>query len=192
MKLSVFVSALMLTACTHAVPPDKQGEVMPPPALEAPEHETVSMVMNNARLEKFIRVIDENAQGNDGHWQFTVDGITLQVMTDERADRMRIMSPIVKTDELSKEQLLRLMQANFDSALDARYAIANNVVWGTFIHPLSILGDEEFLTGLGQTINIVSTYGSTFSSGVLVFGGGDSAELQKDLIDRLKALGGSI
>lgn len=192
MKLSVFVSALVLTACTHAAPPAKQGNTVQPPSLEMPEHQASPGVMNNARLEKFIRAIDESAEGGDGRWQFTVDGITLQVITDERADRMRIMSPIVKTDQLSKEELVRLMQANFDSALDARYAIANNVVWGAFIHPLSILGDEEFLTAVGQTINIVSTYGTTFSSGLLVFGGGDSAELQKDVIDRLKALGGSI
>ncbi|PCK08523.1 MAG: hypothetical protein COA42_08825 [Alteromonadaceae bacterium] len=192
MKLPVFVSVLILTACTHAAPTAKRGDAVQPPAAEIPEYEASPGVMNNARLEQFIRAIDENAEGSGGRWQFTVDGIILQVITDERADRMRIMSPIVKTDQLSKEELVRLMQANFDSALDARYAIANNTVWAAFIHPLSILGDEEFLTGVGQTMNIVSTYGTTFSSGLLVFGGGDSAELQKDVIDRLKALSGSI
>ncbi len=37
---------------------------------------------------------------------------------------MRVLIPIEGTDDLLKDELLRLMQANFDSALDARYAIA--------------------------------------------------------------------
>ncbi len=40
------------------------------------------------------------------------------------AIRMGELIPIEGTDNLSKDELLRLMQANFDSALDARYAIA--------------------------------------------------------------------
>ena len=65
----------------------------------------------------------------------------------------------------------RILQANFDTALDARYAIARNVLWSTFIHPLSSLSDKEFLSGLGQAINIVINYGKSYSSGALSFGG---------------------
>lgn len=57
------------------------------------------------------------------------------------------------------EELLRLLQANFDSALDARYAVARGILWAVYIHPLSALTDREFLPGLGQTVNIVRTYG---------------------------------
>lgn len=46
---------------------------------------------------------------------------------------MRVMIPINAADVLPPEELLRLMQANFDSALDARYAIANELLWGVFI-----------------------------------------------------------
>ena len=82
---------------------------------------------------------------------------------------------------------MRLMQANFDSALDARYAIAQDTLWGVFIHSLSELSDDEFLTALGETVNIVLTYGTTYSSGLMIFGAGDSAEIQRrQLIDELR------
>ena len=106
-----------------------------------------------------------------------------------RADRMRIVIPIATTEDIDEDQLMRLMQANFDSALDARYAIARDILWATFIHPLGSLTDEQFLVGVGQTANIVATYGTTYSSGMFVFGGGDSAEVERrKLIDRLKEL----
>ncbi|MEO0975570.1 MAG: hypothetical protein AAFX85_20965, partial [Pseudomonadota bacterium] len=77
-------------------------------------------------------------------------------------------------EDVSPELLRRLMQANFDTALDARYAIARNTVWATFIHPLSPLSEEELLSALAQTISIARSYGSTYSSGVWAFGGGDA------------------
>ena len=78
------------------------------------------------------------------------------------------------------------MQANFDSALDARYSIAKDIIWGAFIHPLQELKDEEFLSGVGQAVNLALTYGEAYSSGGLIFGGGDSQSLrQRELIDRL-------
>ena len=77
--------------------------------------------------------------------------------------------------ELSKEQLYRLMQANFESALDARYAVARGLVWSTFIHPLGPMSEEQIWSALAQTITLAATYGSGFTSGALRFGGGDGA-----------------
>ena len=99
---------------------------------------------------------------------------------------MRILVPVINVDELQDNELARLMQSNFDSALDARYAIAKDIIWGAFIHPLSSLTDREFLSGLGQTVNLSITFRKTYSSGALVFQGGDSSDLQrKELIDQL-------
>jgi hypothetical protein len=85
------------------------------------------------------------------------------------------------------------MQANFDTALDARYAIAQEMLWSTFIHPLSSLDARQFLAGLGQTINLARNYGSSYASGLLSFGGGDSRErLDRELIDRLLRRGQGI
>ena len=149
--------------------------------------------MTNGRLDELIRRIDSEAKGGVGAWQLVVEKHTIVVVTEEKADRMRIMTGISKVDGLDITKLYRLMQANFDSALDARYAIADNILWGAFIHPLSPLSDAEFLSGLGQVVNLAETYGTTYSSGALVFRGGDSRQLQRrQLIDRLLKQGQGI
>lgn len=142
--------------------------------------------MNNQRLEKIIKRLDANATGQSGYWQLSIDGVKLLVVTDESADRMRIISPIETAKKLNARHLYRLMQANYDSALDARYAIAKNTIWSAFIHPLGSLGAKEFISGIGQVVNLSRTYGQSYTSGALVFRGGDSEALQeRKLIDRL-------
>ena len=136
--------------------------------------------MTNQRLGKLIKKVDENVSGAPGRWVFTLEKLPMMVLTDENADRMRIMVRITKASVLGKEELYRLLQANFDSALDARYALAHGDVWAVFIHPLSPLSDQEFYSGLLQTLNITKTYGSSFSSNILQFQGGDlGRELEK-------------
>ena len=145
-----------------------------------------SIAMNNERLNTLIKRIDKDAKGRPGFWQFNIEGRALTVITDESADRMRIISGITKVENLDPAILMRLLQANFDSALDARYAIANGVLWSAFIHPLSSLQDKQFLEAVGQVVNLTSTYGSSYSSGALIFNGGDSKEIQRrQLIDKL-------
>ncbi|MCZ6527103.1 MAG: hypothetical protein O6928_11230 [Gammaproteobacteria bacterium] len=154
------------------------------------QQQVIAQTMNNDRLQAIIQRIDPEFTGTVGHWQIKVNNIGIRIITDARADRMRIIIPIRKADGLSPEEMYRILQANFDSALDARYAIGKGVLWSTFIHPLSSLNDENFLSGLGQTINIVRSYGKSYSSGALTFGGGDSNELlQKKLIDELMKKG---
>ncbi len=47
--------------------------------------------------------------------------------------------------------------------------------------------------GLGQTVNLVTTFGSTYTSGLLNFGGGDSKVIQeKQLIQELLDKGRAI
>ena len=105
---------------------------------------------------------------------------------------MRAMVPIRAIDGMSEEDLRRVMQANFDTALDARYAVANGRLWGVYIHPLSPLRRDQLISGLGQTVNLALTYGGLFTGGALSFGGGDSVPLQRELIDRLLEKGQDI
>lgn len=161
-------------------------------SVDAAKRSDKNQQMNNAKLHEIIKKIDEKHKCKAGYWELTIEGVGLQVVTDENANRMRIMAPILKIDTLNKDELLRLMQANFDSALDSRYAIAHGVLWGTFVHPLSSLTTNDFLMGLGQTVNVVVSYGSTYSSGALVFGGGDSSGLQQELMERLRRLSDAI
>ena len=85
-----------------------------------------------------------------------------------------------------------MMQANFDSALDARYAIARGTLWSVFIHPLEALQKNELISGLGQVVNLAQSYGTLYSGGALQYGGGDSGTLQRRLIDELLKKGEEI
>lgn len=146
--------------------------------------------MDNERLQRLIRRVDPEFTGRPGLWQLQVAGIGVRIVTDPKNDRMRILIPIRETDDLSRDDLYRLSQANFDTTLDARYAIAQGVLWSSFVHPLSSLTDEEFLSGLGQVVNIARTYGETYSSGLLNFSGGDSENIiERELLEELKKKG---
>lgn len=149
--------------------------------------------MDNAHLDTLIRRIDENAERAGGTWRLTVAEQAILIITDERANRMRILAQVAQAKTLSQEDLIRLMQANFDTSLDARYCVAQGVLWSAFIHPLGTLNERDFLSGLGQVVNLVSTYGTSYSSGALIFGGGNSGELQRrELIEQLIERGLSI
>lgn len=149
--------------------------------------------MNNAQLDSLIKQLNPKAEGRPGYWQFMLEGREIYVITDEGADRIRVMTPITKADELGAEQLARLMQANFDSALDARYAIARGALWSTFIHPLATLQDAEFISAVAQTVTLAHSYGGSYSSGALTFGGGDSRQLlERKVYERILRKGQSI
>lgn len=145
-----------------------------------------------ARLRDTVKRIDPDAAFTDNGAEFTVAGTKILLVYDINADRMRLIAPVADSASLSAEEMTRLMQANFDSALDARYAIAQGVLWSTFIHPLSSLGGAEFGSGVGQTVNLVATFGTTYSSGLFVYGGGDSAKKQQELIEELEKQGSEI
>lgn len=151
-----------------------------------------SHLMDNARLSELILRLDKDAKGRPGFWQIRIDEFEIFVITDEKAGRMRAMVPILPSEEVKAEEMERMMQANFDSALDARYSIANDTLWAAFIHPLANLSDELFFSGVAQSVSLAATYGTTYSSGALIFNGGDSAEEQRnyyqDIIDRANSI----
>ncbi|NKC15049.1 MAG: hypothetical protein GKR94_23525 [Gammaproteobacteria bacterium] len=147
-----------------------------------------SKPMNNIRLGEIITKLDERAAGQPGFWRFHIKEREVLLITDEQADRMRVIAVIDKAEALDQKHLFRLMQANFDTALDARYAIAKGYLWSAFIHPLSPLTDEQFISGVAQVVTLVVTYGSTYSSGAMSFGGGDSGGLIRELLERSKAI----
>jgi hypothetical protein len=159
--------------------PAKPAEKAPEPSKEA--------VAAQAMIDTALKKIDKDIKRETNIWQFKLGARQVIVVTDPVAERMRIMVPIGDAGLLSPELLTRLMQANFDSALDARYAIANDILWGTFIHPLTSLDEKGFVSGLAQAVAVADNFGGSFSSGAVVFGGGDSTRLQaQELLELLK------
>ncbi len=134
-----------------------------------------------------VKRLDGQAKSpRPGVWQFTIGKLPVFVITDKKANRMRIMVPIRRAKGLTLQELQRISQANFDTALDSRYAIAKNILWSVFLHPLSELYPRQFIKGIGQTANLALTYGKTYNSGLQSYGGGDSQGiLRRQLIDEL-------
>lgn len=145
--------------------------------------------MTIARLASIIEALDPEAQQRGPTIEFTIQDIPVIVIADPVADRMRAMVPIRSAADLEQAELMRLMQANFDSALDARYAVAQGRLWGVFIHPLSPLEREQLISGLAQTVNVALTYGQSYSGGASLFGGGDSNGIYENLLEELQKRG---
>ena len=180
------MSRLVLALLIALAAPVAAQETPEPPEVE------VEPPMTMLRLAQIIRAIDPEAQAAGNAIQFTLDDIPLVVVADPTADRMRAMVPIRSAAGLSSDELMRLMQANFDSALDARYAVAQGRLWGVFIHPLSPLEKDQLLSALVQTINVARTYGQTYSGGAITFGGGDSNGIYEELLEELLKKGEEI
>ena len=141
--------------------------------------------MTMERMGEIVRAIDPEAEVYGSGFQLTIESVPIIIVADPRADRMRAMVPIRSADGLEPEELQRMMQANFDTALDARYAVAQGRVWGVFIHPLSPLEREQLVSGLIQTVNLARSYGQAYTGGAQHFGGGDSNGIYRDLLEEL-------
>jgi hypothetical protein len=126
------------------------------------------------------RLLDEK-EGSDGFWHGQRAGVTIYVVADEEHDRMRIMSPIGEMRKADAGFLSILLQANFDRALDAKYALRKKEVWSVFMHPMSTLVPDDLGTFVDQVAQLVQNTGTTYASSELVFGVDDETEAQLDL-----------
>ena len=129
--------------------------------------------MTNKKLDDLIRQITSDVVGQMGNWQFLINKRDILVITDERHNRMRIMSPVTTQDRLNEAELTRLLEANFSSALDAKYALRDQTLWSVFTHPLGELSDEQFLDCVAQVANLANNFGQSYASGNLFFGAGE-------------------
>lgn len=125
--------------------------------------------MDNGRLDSIFRVVLDTVDGGAGQWEFVLAETPMLCITDEVHDRMRIISPIKTIAEATAEEIRDCMEANFHSALDVKYALADDVIWVAFIHPLSPLTDRQLVDAIAQVRSAVVTYGSTYTSTDLVF-----------------------
>jgi len=91
-----------------------------PPAVPEPKA-AVEGTMTTKRMGAIIGRLDAKAvkSTNADAWQFQVEEVPVVVVTDAGNNRMRIMIALKKADKISPAELLRLSQANFDTALDA-------------------------------------------------------------------------
>ncbi len=125
--------------------------------------------MNNKNLAEIITEVSDSITGKVGAWEFYISGMPLLCITDERYNRMRMITPVSELSNLKKGQLKACMEANFHSVLDVKYAISGEMIWVVFIHPLKELTEDQLLDAIAQVWNAANTFGTTYNSTDLVF-----------------------
>jgi len=154
----------------------------------APEVQTLPQgdKMSAASLKELIKKFDEDALTEGNAVQFELRERDLLLVYDESADRMRVITPIVNAALADEALMARMLQANYDAVLDARYAVANDLIWAVYIHKLSSVTQDDFLSGVAQVVSAAETFGTSFTSGAMVFGGGDTSGIHEDLLKQLE------
>lgn len=137
----------------------QQAEVVPP----------VQQPTDLAALDRFIREYTDEVEGGQGQWAFAVAGVPVMVLADQAADRMRLMTPVAEVAGFEDDEFHRLLIANYDRALDARYAINEGILWSAFIHPMGSLSHAQFDDGLEQVIRLANNFGTTYASTDMLF-----------------------
>ena len=184
--LAVGLSTLLLSACAGATKPAEPPNATPAkPAstvdVAAPEETPAEpdptqapssnreQKMDIVRLEGILREIDANLEGGGGRWRFEHEGVEVYCMADPAADRMRFFVGVTNEADMTEEQRARVLEANFHSALDARYAVTSGTLFSAFLHPLSPLTTAEAIAGIEQVVTLAKTYGTSYTSGELIF-----------------------
>ncbi len=116
-------------------------------------------------LDSYLTDLD----GQPGFWRGMRGETPVFVFSDDEHDRMRIMAPVGVVEELDSDLLHILLQANYDRALDARYAMRGNELWSVVVHPLATLATDDLPSLFDQVVTLVKNTGSTFASTELVF-----------------------
>lgn len=130
--------------------------------------------MNNATLGLVLAQVLDDLEGEPGLWQAEIDGQQLYIITDEVHDRSRIMIPVGRIDQNDKELMWELLNANYGRALDAKYAVHDDIVWSTFMAPLSSLTQAIVENAIHHVVTLAQNTGTTFASSNLVFGGDEA------------------
>ncbi len=193
----LLVGLTALTACASPPPAESAQTALPrveakpevvvppapPPALSAggnpaakrlqPDDDpadTEAQPMDNDRLDTIFNELVEAKREQDNVWTLTVAGAELVCITDESHDRMRIVTPVIEAAKLTADQKERILEANFHSALDARYAVHRGVLYSAFIHPLSPLTADQIRSAIAQVVTLAGTFGTSYTSSDLSFG----------------------
>ena len=132
--------------------------------------------MDNKKMEKIIEEEGSEIEGEKGSWQLVYQGRLLLILTDEKNNRMRIFSPIAEEENIDATEMRKMLIANFHSALDAKYSLYNGFVISTFTHPLKELTKNQFIDAMKQVTNLSKTFGTTYSSTDLFFGGSEEEQ----------------
>lgn len=167
LPLGLFVGAIATTSIVTPALFSKTQPTIVQAQFAAPKP---SNATSQEDLEQALADIASDIEVNQNQILFKFENQSLLLVTDTEADRMRIIIPIAKVEEITAEDMAKMMIANFHTALDGRYAVGNGIVYSAFIHPLSSLQIDDFKSAVLQVASLAETFGSTYTSGSSLFG----------------------
>ena len=126
--------------------------------------------MTGEMLARTIEQVAGEFEISGNVMQFTFSDVPMICIYDVGQNRMRLVAPIAATSDITSQQLDIAMEANYHTALDGRYATSDGVLYAAYIHPLNVLRKPELMSALRQVASLVSTFGTTYTSGELIFG----------------------
>jgi hypothetical protein len=125
--------------------------------------------MTTAGIAKILDSYLTDLEGQSGFWRGMREEIPVYVFSDDSHDRVRLMAPVGELKDLDSKTLQVLLQANYDRALDAKYAMRGLEIWSVSVHPLATLAPDDFASFMDQVVRLVKNTGTTYASSDLVF-----------------------
>jgi hypothetical protein len=86
-----------------------------------------------------------------GSWQVETAQFRLLVLISDDGSWLRILLPIASSSE-AQPFFDKLLEANFDTTLETRYAIHQNVLWGVFQHNCATLAAADFSAAVARLL----------------------------------------
>lgn len=127
-------------------------------------------VSSAAEVVELLEEAAQDVSGVSGQWTALYRGVRIVVYAVDAHGRMRIMAPVATVGDLDRAELEVLLEANYGRALDAKFAVADGVVWSLFNRPLADLDRKVFLDGLDQVVTLKRNFGTSYRSTELTFG----------------------
>ena len=104
-------------------------------------------------LERFFDSKDLKHDAEEA-WQIKNSQIHLLVILSEDRNWLRLLSPIAAESE-AMSLLPQLLEDNFDTTLEVRYALNQNVLWGVYHHRLESLTTEDLESAIASIVTLV-------------------------------------
>lgn len=131
---------------------------------------TMEEPMSIGKMDSIFRAEAEEIDGEGGTWQLFYGNRIVFILSDEVHNRMRIFTPIGAEEDLEAGQQKAMLEANFHSALDAKYCLYNGFIVSVYTHPLKELTTNQLKEALAQVVILANNFGESYSSTDLVFG----------------------
>jgi hypothetical protein len=96
---------------------------------------------------------DRSTETSPSLWQVQTSKFRLLVLLSDDLSWLRVLMPITSAQE-AKPFIEQLLEANFDTTLETRYALHQNVLWGVFQHNRESLAVEDFSEAVTRLVSL--------------------------------------